>query len=259
MFRKDFTFIRVTLIGIPILFACFSAIGGEKSVGDKEISKKITQVNNENTNKTKIVTDYAPIPFARLIGMADLIVIGSVKDIGDSIFNFHVDEFLLHRHALKSINVIKYIPAEIFAPRALPYAREQRFSLFLMKPEQDRADSPWRILGYAGEGEMPIEDEFVYFGAYDLKGLEYKPREVQGITRNLQRFNLDNFKDAVKNYNACFSWELVTYIKNKKKRTRWVPSKTCRDESVKNYQTKSWLHEYLVQETVKKIPVKTNE
>lgn len=244
------------MIGIPILFACFPAIGGETSASDKEQSKKIAQVNSENNNETKIMMDYALIPFARLIGMADLIVIGGVEGIGGSTFNFHVDEFLLHNNALKSINVVKYIPAEIFAPRALPYARGQRFSLFLMKPEQDSADLPWRILGYAGEGEMPIEDEFVYFGAYDLSGLEYKPREIQGVTRNLQRFNLDDFKDAVKKYHSCFSWNLVKFIKNKKKRSRWVPLKTCHNESVKIYREKSWLHEYLVHETIKKIPEK---
>lgn len=238
--KKHSNFIRVSLVGASILFACSSAI-------------------SRNNLEPKIMMDYVLIPFARLIGMADLIVIGSVEDIGDSSFNFHVDEFLLNHNASKSISVTKYIPAEIFAHRALPYARGQRFSLFLMKPEQDSADLPWRILGYAGEGEMPIEDEFVYFGAYDLKGLEYKPREIQGVTRNLQRFNLDDFKDAVKNYHTCFSWKLVEFIKNKKKRSRWVPSKTCHNESVKNYQTKSWLHEYLVQKTINKIPVETNE
>ena len=171
-----------------------------------------------------------------------------------------MDESLSHQQASKSISVTKYIPSEIFfAPRALPYAREQRFSLFLMKPEKDDVDLSWRILGIAGEGEMPIEDEFIYFGAYDLKGLEYKPREVQGITRNLQRLNLDDFKDAVKNYLACFSWKLVEFIKNNKKRSRWVPSKTCHDESLKKYQAKSWLHEYLVKKTIKQIPVNTNE
>lgn len=198
--------------------------------------------------------DYIPIPFEQLVGMADLIVLGSVKDIGNISFKFHVDEFLLDRHDSESINVIKYIPAEIFAPRALPYAKEQRFSLFLMKPEQDSADRSWRILGIAGEGEMPIEGKFIYFAAYDLKGLEYKQREVQGVIRNLQRFKLNDFIDAIKNYRTCFSWKLVEYIKNKKRRTRWVPSKICHNESVKNYQGKSWLHDYLVKKTIKHIP-----
>ena len=238
------------MIGISILFTCFSAIGGGKPVSDKEQSQKITQLNNENNNETKIMMDYALIPFTRLIGMADLIVIGSVEEVGDSTFEFHVDEFLLNHHDSKSISVTKYIPAEMFVPRALPYVKGQQFSLFLSKTEQDSTDRPWRILGLAGEGEMPVEGEFIYFAVYDLNGLEYKLREVQGVFRNLQRFNLNDFIDAIKNYHTCFSWKLVEYIKNKKKRTRWIPSKICHNELVKNYQEKSWLHEFLVKKTI---------
>lgn len=257
--KKYLAFLGITLIGISISFSGFSDIDRKRPVSDKEESKKIAQVNNENNKKTIFVMDYDPIPFTRLIGMADLGVIGTVTDIGDSIFQFHVDEFLLHNHASRSINVTKYIPSVLFAPRSLPYSKEQRFALFLMKPEQDSADHPWNILGYTGEGEMPIDGEFIYFEGSNLEGLERKQYEVQGVSRNLQRFNLPDFKDAVQNYGECFSWELVEYIKNNKKRERWQPSKKCPDVTVKTYQAKSWIHEYLVQETIKKIPVHTNE
>lgn len=260
MFRKtDFAFIEFTLIGIFILFTCFSAIGGEKSTSDKEQSKKITQVNNENNNGTNMLMDYALIPFTQLIGMSDLIVIGAVKDIGDSTFNFHLDEFLLNSYSSDSLIVRKFIPSKFDEPRVLPYFTMQRFVLFLTKPLHENAQFSWNIIGHAGEGEMPIDDDFIYFEGYDLKGLEHKSREVHGVTRKIRRFNLDDFKDAVKKYNECFSWKLVEYMKNKKKRYRWVPSKTCLDVTVKNYQTKSWLHNYLVRGTVKRIPVKTNE
>ena len=239
--KSHFVFIRASLIAISMLFTSFSSMSSEKSV-------------SENA-QPKIIMDYAPVPFARLIGMADLIVVGDVETIEESTFQFHVDEFLVNHHASRSLNVEKYIPPEFIAPRALTYATGQRFILFLIKPDQNKTVQSWKILGIAGEGEMPIEDEYVYFNVYDLEGLEHTSHEVHGVTRNLQRYNLEIYKDAVKNYTTCFSWKLVKFIKNKKERSRWVPSKICPNESVLNYQAKSWVHEYLAQETMKRIPV----
>lgn len=257
--KKDLAYIGVTLIGISILFSGFSVIGRNRPASDKEESIKIAQVNNENKNNTKLVMDYDPIPFPRLIGMADLGVIGSVTDIGDSIFQFHVDEFLLNKYSLDSLIVRKFIPSKFDGPRPLPYATKQSFALFLTKPEQDNTPHPWSIIGYTGEGEMPIENGFIYFEGSYLQGLEKKPYEVQGVSRILQRFKLPDFKAAVQNYGECFSWELVEYIKNNKKRERWQPSKKCPDVTVKTYQAKSWIHEYLVQETLKIMPINSNE
>lgn len=228
-------------------------------MSDKEESNKIAQVSNENNKQTVLGMDYDPIPLPRLIGMADFVVIGTVTDIEDSIFQFHGHEFLLNKYSLDSLIVRKFIPSKFDGPRPLPYATKQSFVLFLTKPIQDNTQHPWSIIGYTGEGEMPIENGFVYFEGSYLQGLERKPYEVQGVSRNLQRFNLDDFINAVKNYRECFSWRLVEYIKNNKKRERWQPSKKCPDVTVKSYQAKSWIHEYLVQETINRIPLNTNE
>lgn len=238
--KNHFVFICATLTGIAMLFTSFATLGSEQSAGEKA--------------QLKIRKDFAPVPFTRLIGMADLIAIGNVEGVGESTFQFHVDEFLLNHHVSSYINVEKNILPEFVAPRVLPYARGQRFALFLKK-DQNTTDHTWKILGIAGEGEMPIEDKYVYFSVYDLEGLKHTPHEAHGVTRKLQRYNLDVFKDAVKNYPTCFSWKLVKYIKNKKERSRWVPSKICPNESILNYQSKSWLHEYLARETMKRIPV----
>jgi hypothetical protein len=100
--------------------------------------------------------------------MADLIVLGDVATIEESTFQFHVNEFLENHHASRSLKVEKYIPPEFIAPRAQPYATGQCFILFLIKPDPNKTDQPWKILGIAGEGEMPIEDEYVYFNGKRL-------------------------------------------------------------------------------------------
>ncbi len=257
--EKNSAFLGVTLISISFLFSCFSDIERNRRVSDKQESKKIAQVNNENNKKTKLVMDYILIPLPLLIGMADLVVIGKVTEIGDSTFKFHVDEFLLNKYSSDLLIVRKFIHSKFDEPRPLPYATKQSFALFLTKPEQDNPPHPWNIIGYTGEGEMPIENGFVYFEGSYLQELERKPYEVQGVSRNLQRFRLPDFKDAVQNYGECFSWRLVEYIKNNKKRERWQPSKKCPDATVNTYQAKSWIHEYLVQETLKIIPINSNE
>ncbi len=97
--KKDFAFIGVTLIGISIWFSCFSDIGRNRPVNDKGEPKKIVQANNENNKKTKTAMDYITIPIARLIGMADLIVGGTIIEPNDSNFTFHIDEVLTGNYA----------------------------------------------------------------------------------------------------------------------------------------------------------------
>ncbi len=253
--KKDFAIIGVTVIGISIWFSCFSDIGKNRSVSDKGEPKKIVQANNENNKKTKTAMDYMTIPIVQLIGMADLIVGGTVLEPNDSNFTFLIDEVLSGNYASKTIEVKQFIPSKFDGHRSIPYANGQGFILFLTKLNQDSTANLWKILGIGGEGKMPVqENNYVYLEGFYLEGLERAFYEVQGVSRHLQRFNLHDFKDAVQNYGECFSWELVEYIKNNKKRKRWVPSKACHDNSVKNYQTKSWLHNYLVMETVKRIP-----
>jgi len=203
--------------------------------------------------------DYIPIPLPQLIGRADLVVIGKVTGFSDSTFNFLVEEFLINKDSSNTIVVKKYIPSEFEGPRPLPYATKQSFILILKKPEKNIAGEAWKIIGHIGEGEMPIEDGFVYFEGSNIIGLERKPFSVQRVSRNVQRFNLTDFKDAVKDYRNCFSWKLTEETKNNKKRLNWRPSKECSDNSIRKYQEKSWIHEYLVKETINKITITDNE
>ena len=250
--KRYFLFIGATLTVITISLPCFSSVIDEILVNNKEESKKIAQVNNIITTSS---IDYIPVRLPLLVGMADLIAIGEVTEVGDSTFTFNVDEFLFNKYSSSSLIISKFTPSKFYNPRPLAYSAKQRFVLFLSKPQQDNIQFPWSIIGYTGEGEMPIEDGFVYFEGSFIIGLERKQYDIQGVSRILQRFNLDDFEDAVIYYRTCFTWKLVEYIKNKKKRTRWIPSTKCSNALIKNYQEKSWLHEYLAKKAIKQIPV----
>lgn len=253
--KKHFFFIAGALVVVMYsLSSCISSNFEKNIVGNKDKFKNVSHVNNKTT---ALSMDAIPIRLPLLIGMADTIVVGQVVEIGDSTFNFNVDKFLLNTYSFNSLIVGKFTPSKFDEPRLLPYAISQRFVLFLLKPQYVNSQLPWRIIGYAGEGEMPVEDGYVYFEGSNVVGLDENLYQIQGVSRNLQRFNLNDFEDAVINYHTCFTWELVEYIKNKKKRTRWTPSIKCSKALLKNYQDKSWLHGYLAKKTIKQIPVKT--
>ena len=233
-----------------ILLSCHSGADVIGTANNKDTAT-VEQAADETQNEIRMVTDYASIPLERLVGMADLIVTGSVGDVEENVFEFNVAVFMTRPLNSNKITVAKYVPPEIFAPGIVVYEKGQRFALFLASAGSDRG--PWIIIGYAGEGELPIEDGFVYFEPYDLEGLEYGTSEVHGITTRIQSFGLADFEDAVRGYRQCFSWKLKGIIKNMKKRERWVPSKVCSDETIAVYRAKSWLHDYLTENTMRRI------
>ena len=223
---------------------------------------KINETNNEPaetvhviaTKATRPMMDYEVIPLPKMIGISDFIVIGSVKELGDSTFIFDVQETLLGELTFEELDIKMFIPSKFDGPRMLPYAIDQRFLLFLSMPSEENTSLYYTILGYGGEGEMPIEAEFLYFSGYHFEGLASTTAKVHGVERVLQRFSLVDFKDAVKNYGQCFVWAKVEEIKNNKKRERLVPSKKCPDAEMNTYQSKGWMHDYLFRETMSRIP-----
>ena len=236
-------------IGAFAVLACCADTGIKKT--DKEPTDTVQAVVIKNTTP---LMDYDVIPLPKMIAISDLIVIGSVRELGDSTFTLDIQETLFGDIGSQKLNVKMFIPSKFDGPRMLPYAIGQRFLLFLSIPTEEKSSLYYKVLGYGGEGEMPIEGEFLYFTGYNLEGLVPTTAKVHGMERVLQRFSLTDIKDAVKNYGQCFVWTKVEEIKNNKKRERLVPSKKCPDADMENYQSKSWIHDYLVRETTRRIP-----
>ena len=155
--------------------------------------------------------------------------------------------------------ILRPAPPEFLATWITPYVKGQRFALFLGKSEETAGDQLWSIVGSPFAGNLPVDDEHVYFDSYDLEGFGYSEREVHGVRRSVQRFDLDAFKDAVTAYRICFSWRLEERIKNNKVRTRWVPSRACDEAAVQDYRGKSRIHEYLAQTTLQQIPAGSDQ
>lgn len=115
----------------------------------------------------------------------------------------------------------KYNPWRFDPPRAAPYAQGQVFLLFLRRASEDQA-APWRILGIGGEGEMPIDDEYVYFHGRFVQSLERRLYVVHGAEREIQRFQTDLFDAAVRGYSRCFAWTAGAESERPDPRGEWI-------------------------------------
>lgn len=232
------------------LAAC-NAVTGDNGL---ESTISVAQSADAGDDKQQQRIDFEPIPMDRLVATAELIVVGSVEDVNESQFAFRTEDVWSRQDLTGVILVEQVVLPEIFAPRITPYMPGQRFVLFLSRSEQPVSDQVWSIVGTPIAGEMRVDDEYAYIDSYDLDGFEYRERLVHGVARNAQRISLNNLKDAVEGYRACFSWNLEERIQNDKVRTRWVVSGNCDEGAVRQYRRQSPIHEYLAESTLRQIP-----
>ncbi len=191
--------------------------------------------------------DYEPIPLPRLIGTAELAVIGHVDTVRASTFTFQVDDVLIDTICEHVIDVVKFVPTPFDSPRAAPYRRGQQFMLLLFKDTTDQDRTRWRIYGIGGEGEMPIDSNYVYFQGRFIEGLKRESYLVHGVTRKIQRYTAEVFAEAVRDYKKCFKWHLPPGER------RPIPEQICDEAALELYRVKSTMHDYLVRETLKQL------
>jgi hypothetical protein len=250
MNKLNYTYIFCFITVASFIFLCCAANASEKQVVEEQ--EKVASIDHSNSNA--MPTDYLPVPLSRLIASASLGVLGTITGVEEAYFYFQIDEFIVNEQPERNITVTKYIPLDMFLPRSLPYAANQRFILFLKEKEVEGTDPLWEIIGAAGEGELPVDDQYVYLEGHDLQGLASDVYPSRGGVRAMQRFDLEEFLDAATTYKSCFSWELIKYFKNNKERQRWQAFVHCDDEQRKSWADRSWMHNYLLQETMKKNP-----
>lgn len=192
------------------------------------------------------MSDFAPIPLDRLIGTATLIVLGDVAATKKDSFRLRVTETLAGR-ASPEIEVRPYIPSRFEGtPRPAPYRQGQSFLLFLVE-EESHPQGPWKILGSGGEGEMPVEEGFVYFHGRNVEGLPFGRYRVHEADRNIQRFDARAFVDAVERYRECFEWK-----PGSSERSR--PASRCDQATLDELARTSPIHRHLVQLTARRSP-----
>lgn len=216
-----------------------SADGNNQIQADEGVVVTMTEPNGGTQ-------DYDVVPLPRLIGLADLIVSGTIASVEESTYEFRTDE-ILKGSASGNIRVTQFVPSRFDGPRAAPYATGQRFLLFL--ETQPEGAEHWKIMGLGGEGEMPLEDGYVYFHGRRLEDLALGEFRVHGTHRRIQRVSVEDFRDAVRGYLRCFRWHPAGGD-----RVRPEPEQICDDVAVAEYRAAGPMHERLTSWTLRRIP-----
>ncbi len=214
--------------------AAFVGCNGGHNSPSSQINRPLPVKQEANTS----MNDYEPIPLPRLIGMADHILAGTVQSVEKETFFFKVEDVLGGETTKELISVAQFIPNQFDGPRETPYQAGQHFLIFL---KMDTAQNVLRILGAGGEGEMPVEDGFVYFPGRHVDGLEMKNYRVQQTARAIQRYEHKTFSDAVKDFRKCYHCQFDVAEE------RYKCHKSCEPTEFQRLAGKSFIHKYLVE------------
>ncbi len=192
--------------------------------------------------------DWIAIPLSRMTGTADLIVYGTVSSVKDSTCIFTITRILAGKSDNKAIEVHKIMPDKFASVHPAPYASGQTYLLFLVHEKNSSCSMNWKVMGIGGEGQMPVENGFIYFPQNNIEGLPFKEYPVNGVLQFLQRFEFSVFLNAIEEYQKCYHW-----IKNKTD-NQFYPQKACDAASQAKYSNKSFIHKYLSVQTESRIP-----
>lgn len=164
-----------------------------------------------------------PYSFEQVIGMSDLIVIGTIENVEENTYTFRIDETLKGKvHA--SISVSKTDECERYAL----YEKGQKLCLFLKKGLLS-----WTVIE-GNTGERPILGETVYLCLdqnYRLP-LEEFSEAISGFCSNFKtRVTVNGYSSRQKVYfiQEVSEDELDAY-KSKNKFTRWLCTQITYDE-----------------------------
>ncbi len=229
---------KVALAVFPVVLLCFVTMTQMFGKQNASFNSSASALDYKFT-----MSDEFPVPLSRMIGSAELIVWGRVNAVHDSTFVFMINKQLSGNNKDTLIEVLKVKPDKFANVQPPPYKTGEAFMLFLSHPVTAVKSRVWRVMGVSGEGQMPVENGYIYFQGNNINGLEFENFKVRGEDLYVQRFDFGTFLNAVEGYNKCFRWSL-TSDKNK-----WIPEKICSDCQLGKFGKLSFMHNYLVSQT----------
>jgi len=164
--------------------------------------------------------------------LADAIVIGRIASAHRDGLDIRVLQQLHGDAAAGAVIKVENSVFEDTDPRWAPYAAGQTLVLFLKRPEAKR--SRWRVLGISGEGELPVDEKFVYLTGHYVEGLTVERYLTMGAKVTSQRIAKADFVDAIEGLFACFRREGEA-----------APVQVCDNAALSDYAARSPLHRYL--------------
>lgn len=185
----------------------------------------------------------APPPLAKIVGTADVIVIGRITFVGDETFKLHVTEVISTRvHFNQLFLFVRRLPRPPTDLRWAPYKQGQDILIFLNK-ESDIRQRLWTFAGTPNDSEWPVNEELVFFFDRFIDSLPINSNNLGEYQFFAQVLPRSAVISALKGYKSCFSWREV-HPKN-----LLSPSRVCGYEILEAYCIKSVIHRHLAQET----------
>jgi len=152
---------------------------------------------------TNIKADYSRLLFHEVLNLSELIVLGEIKVVDSLYFYVNIKETLKGKTESYSIKIRKFENWSC-ASRWGKYKVHQK-GIFAL----NRKKGNWQITGFGNEGEMPIENENLFFiTTFGLKG-GYTYKKYSAL-----KFNLTDAKEGIKKY-LEIEEELEKMITNK--------------------------------------------
>jgi hypothetical protein len=197
--------------------------------------------NSKGHHNSAYMSDFMAMPLSKMIGTAELVVLGEIESVSESTCSFVIYKTLKGTSGKKLIQVIKVRPDPFASIKPPPYKKGQRYLLFMDHFTDIKETKAWHVMGTGGEGQMPADSSFVYFRGNNIKGLKFENYAVHGKDEYVQRFDLASMLDALQGYDKCFRW------KGQDKSLK--PEIQCSDTKIKEYSSKGFLHNYLTVQT----------
>jgi hypothetical protein len=246
--RNYMNFILLSAILLMGVCNCLHVPRKESSSQSIDSSKTNSQAKLEMS----VNSDYEPIPIDRLIGTADVIVLGNIIRLSDSTFSLQVVNLIAGNYDSTEIEIKQFHPDKFDGgSRIIPYKPGQSYLLFLKAVKSVAPVKRWIIMGIGGEGEMPHADNYVYFPGRNVEILNYGEFIVFGNKIKIQRYSLDLFIASIKDYRKCFKWVMA---EKTSKTEIYLPSLICDKSIVDKSASASSIQKYIIEMSLRKIP-----
>jgi hypothetical protein len=222
------------------------------SPGKYQLDIRVQDVNLKNKSSIKTtwpqyhrtpLSDWVPLPLSNVIGISDCIASGTVIKVSDSTFLFKIDQTIKGVKEQATITVLKAKADPFDSPQPAPYKEGQQYILFLAATSTGTEPKLWKLIDRGRADQMTFIDSWVYFNDRNFNGLTMGYYDVYGVKQDIQRFDKNMFLDAVQHYSDCFHW---TKLQNGKT----MPIKICDESKITRYANTSFMHKYLVNETL---------
>jgi hypothetical protein len=150
---------------------------------------------------------YLPLPLADMFGSSDLIVTGTIVEVGETTFVLQIDKVVAGEFDDPRLEVTRFRDWAC-ASRWAPYEPEQRVLLCLFRATDTEGNPKWAIRSGGGEGEMPIVDGEVHLRMARLPFAAAERREVYGGELYAHVLPLSQVLRTIRAYRKAYAWDL---------------------------------------------------